>query len=362
MMRRLTAVACTLACLTQASAALAAAKPAEPAGSAHWHSHSGTSAASPQLQAWMYPGTPGSDPACLAQSEYADGRLATGVLKPEFFTISGTRGTVQVESGQCNEDTPSFVADVKAHSAEQFATVSGMTTADVSALVNSSSKRSAAVTKLVNQINAVGFTGIDVDFEDYWSWNSTTLTNYEKFLKQLATALHASGRKLQVDAPAMVADADFYDLAGVAATGVDEVEIMAYDEEYDSTAGQRCLAITPFAWLTSVTQYAQSKIPNPAQLVIGLPSYGYSAPAACDTSQITGNIPNVTMATMPGYSSDPGTIAARRDSGSGEIRWTSGGMLYDYVDSTAMDRKLAVLQGLGVTKVSVWSLGGNPWF
>jgi spore germination protein YaaH len=258
--------------------------------------------------------------------------------------------------------TAAFVADVKAHSAEQFATVSGMTTADVSAVVNSASKRSAAVSKLVSKINATGFTGVDVDFEDYWSWDATTLTNYKKFLTQLATALHASGRRLEVDAPAMVEDADFYDLAGVAATGVDEIEIMAYDEEYDSTPGQKCLAITPYSWLTSVTKYAQSKVPNPAQLVIGLPSYGYTAPAACDTSQITGNIANVTMQTMPGYSTDPATIAARRDAGSGEIRWTSGGTLYDYVDSTAMDRKLAVLKGLGVAKVSVWCLGGNPWF
>jgi len=27
-----------------------------------------------------------------------------------------------------------------------------------------------------------------------------------------------------------------------------------------------------------------------------------------------------------------------------------------------MDRKLSVLKALGVAKVSVWSLGGNPWF
>lgn len=364
MMRRLTAAACTVACLTQVPAAWAGSPtPAAPRTAATTATAASASAsASPQLQAWMYPGNPGSDPACLAQSEYADGRLASGVLKPEFFSVSGTNGVVQVESGQCNEDTPAFIADVKAHSAEQFATVSGMTTADVSAVVNSSSKRSAAVSKLVSKINATGFTGVDVDFEDYWSWDATTLTNYKKFLTQLATALHASGRRLEVDAPAMVEDASWYDLAGVAATGADEVEIMAYDEEYDSTAGQKCLAITPYSWLTSVTKYAQGKVPNPAQLVIGLPSYGYTAPAACDTSQITGNIANVTMQTMPGYSTDPATVAARRDAGSGEIRWTSGGTLYDYVDSTAMDRKLAVLKGLGVAKVSVWSLGGNPWF
>ena len=347
MKRRFVAAACVFACVTQVAAAHAAT--------------TRPSANTPQLQAWMYPGTPG-DPACLARSEFSDGRLDSGVLKPEFFTVTGTDGTVEVESGQCNEDTAAFVAEVKAHSKEQFATLSGMSTADVSALVDSGSKRAAAVSVLVKQINAIGFTGVDVDLEDYWSWDAATLTNYEKFLRQLATALHASGRELQVDAPAMVADADWYDLAGVAATGVDEIVIMAYDEEYDSTPGAKCLAITPYTWLTTVVRYAQSKVPNPAQLVIGLPPYGYSAPAACDTDEITGNIPNVTMQTMPGYSSKSATIAARRDPGSGEIRWVSGGTLYDYVDSTAMDAKLSLLERLGVTKVSVWSLGGNPWF
>lgn len=254
------------------------------------------------------------------------------------------------------------MTDVEAHSAEQYATVSGMTYSDVSALVNSGAKRTAAVNTLVGKIKPTRFTGIDVDLEDYWSWNGTTLANYKTFLRQLASALHANGLKLQVDAPAMVADASWYDLAGVAATGVDAVSIMAYDEEYDSAPGSKCLAITPFDWLTTVTRYAQSKITNPSKLIIGLPSYGYTAPAACDTNQITGNIPNVTMRTMPGYSTNPATIATERDSGSGEIRWIEGGTLYDYVDSTAMDRKLALLQSLGVRKVSVWSLGGNPWF
>lgn len=111
-----------------------------------------------------------------------------------------------------------------------------------------------------------------------------------------------------------------------------------------------------------MVRYAQSKVPDRARLVMGLPSYGYSAPASCDTGAIQGNIPFVQMKTMPGFSSDPATIERRHDPGSGEIRWVSGGTLYDYVDSTALNRKLAVLKNLGVAKVSVWTLGGNPWF
>ena len=69
------------------------------------------------------------------------------------------------------------------------------------------------------------------------------------------------------------------------------------------------------------------------------------------------------MRKSPGFSTNPSVIASRRDASSGEIRWVSGGVLYDYVDSTSLTAKLKVLTDLGVTKVSVWSLGGgNPWF
>ena len=38
------------------------------------------------------------------------------------------------------------------------------------------------------------------------------------------------------------------------------------------------------------------------------------------------------------------------------------GVLYDYVDTTALDAKLQVVEAMGVQDVSVWSLGGEPWF
>jgi spore germination protein YaaH len=207
-----------------------------------------------------------------------------------------------------------------------------------------------------------GLSGVDVDLEDYWSWSTADFTNYKTFLQELATSLHSKEKRLQVDAPAMTEDAAFYDYAAVAATGVDDLVIMAYDEEYDTAKGKACLPIAPYSWLEQVTTYAQSKV-EASKLIMALPSYGYSAPSPCDTDAITGNIHLGDMKQKPAFSADPATVESRRDPSSGEIRWTSNGTLYDYVDQTAMDRKLALLVSLGVTKVSVWTLGGgNPWF
>ncbi|MFC1443600.1 glycosyl hydrolase family 18 protein [Streptacidiphilus sp. N1-10] len=317
-----------------------------------------------ELETWLYGGSTG-DSECTAASEYADNRVKNGALKPEYWSVTG-KGKVTLESatsGSCNGYSAANVADLKAHSAYQYPTISGMTTADVHALVSSSANRSAAVSQLSSLVSSAGLSGVDVDLEDYWSWSTADFGNYKTFLGQLATALHANGKKLLVDAPAMTEDASFYDYAAVSAEGVDELEIMAYDEEFDTPDGSRCLPITPYAWLKQVTQYAQSKVPDPSRLVIGLPSYGISAPDPCDLNNVTGNIQFSAMKKSPGFSSNASTIAARRDPSSGEIRWVSGGTLYDYVDSTALNAKLAVLTSLGVTKVSVWSLGGgNPWF
>jgi len=363
MFRHALTVSGVVACTVTTLLACTASVPADTTASG-----SSTTAASAtsgvQLQTWLYPGSTG-DSQCSAPSEYADGRVQDGALNPEYWTV-GDDGSVTLETtadGLCNTYSAANVADLKAHSANQYPTLSGMTTTAVHALVKSKSTRTAAVTKVTSLVNDAGLSGVDVDLEDYWSWSTVDFTNYKTFLGQLATALHASGKRLQVDAPAMTEDASFYDYASVVATGVDDLVIMAYDEEFDTASGDRCLPISPYDWLKNVTTYAQSKVTDPDHLIIGLPSYGYSAPDPCDLNSVTGNIQFSAMKQSPGFSTDAATIESRRDASSGEIRWVSGGVLYDYVDSVAMDRKLAVLKGLGVTKVSVWSLGGgNPWF
>ncbi|GAA0316188.1 glycosyl hydrolase family 18 protein [Actinoallomurus spadix] len=316
-----------------------------------------------RFQTWLYPGGPG-EPSCTAASEYADDRVKDGSLNPEYWSVKSD-GSVTLEAsgdGTCNTYSPANVADLKAHSAHQYPTLSAMSTADVRALVRTKAKRTAAIEKVTSLVAEANLSGVDVDMEDYWSWSADDFAGYKAFLKELATALHAKGKRLQVDAPAMTEDASFYDYRAVKATGVDDLVIMAYDEEYDSASGKECLPIAPYDWLKKVTAYAESRVPV-SDLIIGLPSYGYSAPAKCDTGKITGNVHFSEMKKKPGFATDAATVEKRRDPSSGEIRWTSNGTLYDYVDRTALDRKLQVLTSLGVTRVSVWSLGGgNPWF
>jgi spore germination protein YaaH len=311
----------------------------------------------------VYPGSTG-ERTCQAPSEYRDGRLSNGVLKPEYWQV-GKDGGLELQSTStlpCNGFSDANAADVKAHSAAQYVTVSAMDRATVAAIVDNASRRNAAVSQLTEFTHRIGFTGVDIDFEDFWSWSADDERGYETFLAQLAGSLHAAGMRLQVDGPVETGDGDSpFNYTGVIQAGTDQLVIMDYGRMFNTDSG-RCWAISPNDWVRSAVRFAQSKVPDRDRLVIGLPSYGFSAPDPCDTGRIKDSVPVDDIRRQPGYSDDPAVRSARRDAGSGEVRWVDHGTLYDYTDQAGMDAKLAVLRELGVTQVSVWVLGGNPWF
>ena len=315
-------------------------------------------------QEWLYPGRAGSV-TCSAPAEYHDGRLKNGVLKAEYIDFDSDGDPVQLNASEpayaCNGYSAANVADVKAWSAQQYLTTSLADLPSEEALTGNPAKVATAVSTLVNLTSSIGFTGVDVDFENYWSWVGNDQANYYGFLAKLAAGLHAAGLKLQVEGPPDVTTGLNY--GQVLAAGADQVVMMVYDDEYQSPVGSTCLAFTPFSWERSLITGALAQIPAAQQyrFVAGLPAEAYTATAKCQT--ITGNLTFKDMQAAPGYSSNPSTVAARRDPGSGEIRWSSGGSFYDYVDQTALDEKLALARSLGVTSISVWTLGGgNPWF
>ncbi|MFK0296302.1 glycosyl hydrolase family 18 protein [Streptomyces sp. NPDC090442] len=315
------------------------------------------------MEAWVYPGSTG-EATCQASAEYGDGRLRDGVLKAEYWQV-GKDGSLDLQTASdlpCNGFSDANAADTKAHSAAQYVTVSAMDRPTVAALVGDPDRRTAAVAQLTRFTQRIGFTGVDIDFEDFWNWSQDDERGYESFVSELAQSLHAAGLRLQIDGPVEVRDGDSpFNYAALMKAGADQLVIMDYGRMFNTDDG-RCLAISPHDWVRAGVKFAQSKVRNPDQLVIGLSSYGFTAPDPCDTGKIKDSVPVADIRKQPGYSDDPTTVAARRDAGSGEVRWSDHGMLYDYTDQAGMNAKLAVLKELGVTHVSVWVLGGNPWF
>ncbi|MFI9718482.1 glycosyl hydrolase family 18 protein [Streptomyces sp. NPDC052396] len=327
--------------------------------------HAAKSATTPALQAWVHPGSAG-DPACTAPAEYRDGRLREGTLKAEYWQVDADGALVLQSADElpCNGFSEANAAEMKRNSAHQYTTVSAMDHTMVAALVNDPARRTKAVGQLTDLAKRIGFTGVDIDFEDFWSWSAQDERGFTAFLAELARTLHSAGLKLQVDAPAELHDHDSpFDFKHVLGAGTDQLVVMAYGRVFNSPGNDRCLPIAPDDWVRDAVGYARSQVPDPDRLVIGLPSYGISAPDPCDPKHIQDSQAMSVTRRQPGYSEDPQVVRRRRDPGSGEVRWVDHNTLYDYADQSTMDARLAQLTRLGVRHVSVWVLGGgNPWF
>lgn len=302
------------------------------------------------LMAWIYPGKE----SCGVSEEYKDGRQIN-VLKPEYYTVGANGKLVLLtESARgCAGYSAQNAAEVRAHSNQQFVTVSGAVDS-MNALTKTANSRKNAVTTLRNFVKNTGFTGVEIDFEDFGSWDAVAYANYKTFLKELGSALRADGKKLMVDIPPISSDEEqsYYLLTykDMAELPIDYLVIMAYDYQFDHGAGT---PIAPNAWVQAVITNAKEAISDTNRIVIGMPSYGYSA---------TTGAYQVTRKSYTAMKGLKGFANAPRDSESFERMFTIGKMSHVYIDSAGLDAKRALIEAEGITNISVWTLGGNLWF
>lgn len=298
--------------------------------------------------AWLYPGEPG----CNAQNEYRDGRKID-VLKPEFFTITGgTLTRIDAKGTSCNGYSLAFIADLKKYANEIFVTVSSPETADMDTFFETALSRNDDVGTLVQFVVAHELTGIELDFEDFGGWNVASYTNYKKFVSLLGDALHREGKQLMLDAPMITNNTeqgwyqwryeDFSDLP------VDHIVLMAYDYQFDHGVGE---PIAPLAWMKKGISWASARFPA-RSLSVGIPSYGYEG--------VVHKKPIIR--TYEQLRNKPGFATAERHTDSGERTWISGNTVYFYQDAESIRQKIAVVMDAGIDSVSLWHLGGNPWF
>jgi hypothetical protein len=309
------------------------------------------------VEAWIYPGDAGEATCGVPAELTALAADPIALLKPQYLTLAGN-GEIHIDSVKqlpCNGFSPSNLAAVRAAAHQVYVTVSAGTRATKS-LLGSTSKQASALAAIESFVTTYGINGVDLDVEPN-VWSSAMWAQYMVVVSELAGALSSQGKGVEVDLDAFTStpwDGERY--ADVAAAGAHLV-VMAYDDEY----AVACSPITPTTWLKQVVAYAQSQVPA-SDLTVGLPSYGYTTTTCAKVKHVTSNVPYVTMATEPGFPMTPTAVELLRDPNSGEIRWDSGGVFHDYVDATALDDKLQTVENMGVADVSVWSLGGEPWF
>ncbi len=305
-----------------------------------------------RIEAWIYPGSP----ACNAAAEYSDGRHVD-VLKPQYYSVAAGGALTQqtVATDGCNGFSTANAADVKAHSTKQLVTVSGGGT-PLDALATSASSRAAAVSTLTEFVAQVGFSGVDIDFEGISS--AATYAGYLSFLTELGTALHQQNLTLEICAPPIANTTDQgqipFHYEDIAPLPVDAVEVMAYDYMIGDSPNGAGDPIAPNAWVSDVVAWTFAKMGDPSRVVVGVPSYGYHGVTGAFTVTDTTDVRR-----------DLGARRLRHGdplAGSFEMSWASSGTSYVYVSASGLDQERALIASKGAVAISVWFLGGNPWF
>lgn len=302
------------------------------------------------VMAWWYPG----EPACDALAEAAQANLQ--VVKPEYFVIrdGGNFEFMTEETYGCNGYSEENIKAVKNLAPEQFVMVSASYAPDMDAFLQRDARTGEYTEQLVSFAVDSGFDGVELDFEDFGGWTPDIYERYKDFVTRLGNALHAENKELMVDLPAVRngVEEEWYlmRLNELERLPIDYLVIMAYDYQYDYGIGQ---PVTPLEWLGQVVKFTTSRVQNDEKIVIGLPSYGYSA---------TKSTNRINIITAEQASKHPLYARAKRDSASMELIATAGGQVLVYQDADSIQAKIDVVGQNGISKVSIWHLGGNPFF
>lgn len=134
-------------------------------------------------------------------------------------------------------------------------------------------RRSQFVQRILEEVEAYGYDGVDIDFEAVPASQRDVFT---AFIRELAAGLHAEGKLLAIAVHARESDeggaagaqAQDWEAIGQA---VDRFRIMTYDFHW---TGGGPGPVAPIYWVEEVVEYAKTQV-EPSKIVVGVPFYGY---------------------------------------------------------------------------------------
>lgn len=306
----------------------------------------------------------------------------TDIKANNWHTISAMWYELEADGDFLKRDASSFGSNfyytsanaqiVRDNCAVALINVSSGNDVAVNALTASASKRSLLIAEMISFCQTNNFDGVDLDLETFQvaSMSAAQWIDFKTLLQELGDALHAKGLMLSMEVPPVWNTApnnesgsgDAWDSADSEAyyrlryselntLPVDQVVIMAYDYQYDYSAGE---PNQPLAWLKEILNYARSQLnEDRIKIVAGLPAAGYSGTTGGYT--IAGRTYDYLVA-QTGFS------GATRDASSGEIIWADGGTSYALCDDTSIALKIAQTEAVGVFAVALWAIGDNRYY
>lgn len=324
-------VATVLALLTGLAVALvpAQARAAEPTG---------------RVTAWL----PYWDQARALQSFSANADLYRAA-SPFWYELA-SNGSISRYPGA--EDAP-VLSTIRGKGVPVIPTITNnFDPARVSALLATEATRAAHVQQLVALVQALGYDGIDIDYE---SLNAADRDRFSAFIAALASALHAQGKLLTIAVHPKTAEPGTWSgpqAQDYAALGraVDRFRVMAYDYSWaTSPAGP----IAPLSWVDQVAAFAASVV-APAKVELGMSLYGYDWAG----SQAEGVMHDQVMSRMAAAGATRTWDATAAEP---RFSYTSGGTARTvyYADAQSVVARLALVDKYSLAGAAFWRLGGE---
>lgn len=217
----------------------------------------------------------------------------------------------------------------------------------VHAVLTRPAARARTVLGILNVLEAYGYDGVSIDFENIPPSDRGALT---AFMKDLYATVHRKGKALSVAVPGKIKDRQDSDWQGafdLAALGraSDWLIVMAYDEHW-STSPAGPVASLP--WVDRVMQFTAGAVPR-RKILLGVAFYGYDWPNRESAEAISMR-----------------EVMSRANRLGAQVMWNAeahapyfvafGHTVY-FENAQSIDAKLALAARQGLAGVAFWRLG-----
>jgi spore germination protein YaaH len=302
------------------------------------------------IAAWL----PTAFDADKARESFEANKALLDEVSPFWYTTSPEDGSLVVEPG--GRDL-SLVETAHAANVLVIPTIHNVydPTAILS-LLSEPARRKVHIEKILEEIRAYDFDGIDIDYE---MLPPSARGPYSDFIIELSAALKAEGKLLTVAVHAKTSDAGgaggFQDWV-MLGQHCDRIRIMTYDFHWQ---GSQPGPIAPLGWVSAVTEYARSVLP-PAKIQLGIPFYAYDWAAGEKARPLTWTD---VQALINQY--QPAVNLQERDaSGPIEEAWftyPAGRTMRTvwFASSRALEAKLELIEAEDLGGLAIWRLGNE---
>ena len=276
------------------------------------------------------------------------------VISPTWFFLYDNEGTVESIASR------EYVEEAHARGLEVWALVDDFTHSadngvDTKEVLSNTSKRAKVIGTLMEEAQACGIDGINVDFEKV---SQDAGQDYIQFIRELSLKCDGNDLVLSVDNYSPASYNTFYDRAEQAVFA-DYVVLMAYDEHY---SGSDAGSVASLGFVNQGVADTLQEVPAD-QLILGIPFYTRLWKLTPTDSE---EEPYEVSSEALGMSEAESRVAANgatfqwlEDCGQYYAEYEYEGSTYQVwlEDQNSIQKKLEVMEANGLAGASFWKLG-----